>query len=157
LQATGVVTRADGQRVGSGLQVTATRFPDHLVTGRSASTTPTDGSGTFTIVGDPGQYRLEIVPPAATGLPRTIVAVELPATSPATLPTVQLPAPLAVVGTVTYGAGQPVIGATVDFFALDASGSRTNLIGSGLTDSQGRYRAVLPDVPSPAGPSFSRP
>jgi hypothetical protein len=151
-QASGIITRADRQRVGSGHQVTATRFPDHLLTGRAATTTPTDTSGSFTIIGDPGQYRLEVVPPVASGLPRTIVAVELPATSPATLPTVQLPAPLAVVGTVRKNNGtEVVVGAAVDFFALDASGARSTLIGSGLTDSQGHYRAVLPDVSSPVG------
>jgi len=150
--AIGVVTRADGLRVGSAHQVTATRFPDRLVAGRRASTTSTDGSGTFTIVGDAGQYRLEIVPPVASGLPRTIVAVELPASSPSTLPTVQLPAPLVVVGTVKKSNGtEVVVGAAVDFFALDARGARSTLIGSGLTDSQGHYRAVLPDVPSPTG------
>jgi len=44
----------------------------------------------------------------------------------------------------------PVAGATVDFFALDASGTRSVLIGSGLTNASGQYRAVLPDVPAPA-------
>jgi hypothetical protein len=57
--------------------------------------------------------------------------------------------PLAVVGTVTRPTKVPVAGVTVDFFALDASG-RSVLIGSGLTDSLGRYRAMLPDVPAPA-------
>jgi hypothetical protein len=154
-QARGTVTRPDGQRVGSGHQVIATRFPDHLVTGRMASTTTTDTSGSFTIIGDPGQYRLEIVPPVATGLPRTIVAVELPGTGQAaTLPPLQLSTALDAVGTVTKtttNGNQPLVGATVDFFALDASGTRTIFIGSGLTDSQGHYRAILPDVPSPAG------
>jgi len=41
------------------------------------------------------------------------------------------------------------VGATVDFFALDSSGSRSVLIGSGLTNASGQYQAVLPDVPTP--------
>jgi hypothetical protein len=156
-QATGVVLRADGQRGGSGYQVTATHVPDRLVTGRIASATATDGTGSFTIVGDPGQYRVEIVPPAASGLPRKIVALDLPAAgTTAALPPVQLSAPLAVVGTVTKPANAPVPGVTVDFFALDASGVRSVLIGSGLTDSLGRYRAVLPDVAAPAAQVATR-
>jgi len=66
------------------------------------------------------------------------------------VPPVRLSVPLAVVGTVTKPTNVPVAGVTVDFFALDASGLRSVLIGSGLTDSLGRYRAMLPDVPAPA-------
>ena len=38
----------------------------------------------------------------------------------------------------------------VKVLALDSSGARSVLIGSGLTDASGKYRAVLPDVPAPA-------
>ena len=62
----------------------------------------------------------------------------------------QLSSPLTVVGTVTNAAGMPVAGATVDFFAFDSSGARSVLIGSGLANASGQYRAVLPDVPAPA-------
>ena len=56
-----------------------------------------------------------------------------------------------MVGTVSRTGSQvPVAGATVDFFALDSSGSQSVLIGSGLTNASGQYRAVLPDVPAPA-------
>jgi len=43
-----------------------------------------------------------------------------------------------------------VAGATVDFFALDSGGTRSVLIATALSDAFGHYRALLPDVPSPA-------
>jgi hypothetical protein len=156
LQATGVVLRPDGQPVGAGFQVTATHLADHLVSGRIASTTPTDATGSFTIVGDVGQYRVEIDPPASSALPRKIVTLQLSSSSSSALPAVQLSPALAVVGTVTGPTNAPVSGATVDFFALDASGTRSVLIGSGLTDSLGRYSAIVPDVASPADQIASR-
>jgi hypothetical protein len=152
-QAAGVVLGPDGKRVGAGYQVTATHFPDRLVTGRIASATATDGTGTFTIVGDAGQYRVEIVPPSSSGFPRKIAALTLPPFGSSTpLPAVQLSPSLAVVGTVTATRSTtvPVAGVTVDFFALDSTRARSVLIGSGLTDSLGHYRAVLPDVALPA-------
>jgi hypothetical protein len=150
-QGTGAVIRLDGQRVGAGYLISAARLPDHLVGARTARATSTDAGGSFTIVGDRGRYRLEVLPPAATGLPRKIVSLELGgAGQPTRFPTLQLSAPLTVVGTVSRAASQTaVVGATVDFFALDSSGTRSILIASGLSDAQGRYRAVLPDVPTP--------
>jgi hypothetical protein len=150
-RATGTVLRPDGQPAGGGYQVTAIRFSDRLVAGRAASTTATDANGSFTIVGDAGQYRVEIGPPVGSGLPRTIVALDLTAAGPSTvLPPVKLSPPLSVVGTVTKQTNTPVAGATVDFLALDATGARSILIGSGVTDALGRYQAVLPDVAAPA-------
>lgn len=160
-QALGLLTRPDGTPVGSGFQITATRLADRFVSGRTASATPTDGTGTYHLTGDSGQYRLEIVPPSDLGahlsdLPRKIVTVMLGAPGPeAVLPTVQLSPPLEVVGTVhgplgASGSDGPVAGATVDFYALDASGRSTVRIGGGLTDARGHYRVVLPDVSQPA-------
>jgi hypothetical protein len=145
---TGVVVRADGTRVGAGYQLAATRVADRLGPARPAASTATDASGSFTIVGDAGRYRLEVVPPASAELPRKIVSVDLGVG--AQFPAVQLSSPLTVVGTVTNAAGTPVGGATVDFFAFDSSGTRSVLIGSGLANASGQYRAVLPDVPAPA-------
>jgi hypothetical protein len=150
-QGTGVVTRPDGQLVGAGYQIAAMRFPNRLVAGRLARATATDASGAFTIVGDAGHYRLEVVPPPTAGLPRKILSADLSVGAPTQLPAVQLSAALTVVGTVSKAGSQaPIAGATVDFFALDSSGARSVLIGSGLTDASGKYRAVLPDVPAPA-------
>jgi hypothetical protein len=150
-QGTGAVIRSDGQRVGAGYLINASRLPDQLVGARTARATSTDADGSFAIVGDRGRYRLEVLPPSATGLPRKIVSLDLGGAAQATrFPILQLSAPLTVVGTVSRAASQAaVVGATVDFFALDSSGTRSILIGSGLSDAQGRYRAVLPDVPTP--------
>jgi Carboxypeptidase regulatory-like domain len=150
-QGTGVVIRPDGQRVGAGYEITALRLADRLVAARAMHATSTDAAGSFSIVGDRGRYRVDVIPPAASGLPRKIVSVELGIAGQITqLPTLRLPSAFTVVGTIGSVAGQsPVVGATVDFFALDASGSHSVLIGSGLSDAQGRYRAVLPDVPTP--------
>ena len=150
-QATGVLVRPDGQRAGAGYQISATRMPDRLVTSRVARATPTDAAGTFHLVGDRGRYRLEIVPPADTHLARKMVSVDLVGDgAPALLPLLQLSPPLSVVGTVSNPARQAVAGATVDFFALDSGGTRSVLIATALSDAFGHYRALLPDVPSPA-------
>ena len=148
--ATGVVVQPDGRPAGAGYEITATRLPDRLLTGRTATATPTDGTGAFRLVGDAGRYRLEVAPPASTHLPRKIIQIELGA-SDVTLPPLQLSPPLQILGTVhgaiPGGKDLPVAGATVDFFAVDASGARTIFLGSGLTNAQGNYSAVVPDVP----------
>jgi hypothetical protein len=46
----------------------------------------------------------------------------------------------------------PVALATVDFFALDSAGHAI-VIGTGVTDKDGIYRIVLPDVLNPAAGS----
>jgi hypothetical protein len=149
----GVVLRPDGSAVGSGTQVTATRLPDQLVSSRSAQATPTDTNGRYTITGDPGQYRVEFVPPLSppTTLPRKLVTFTLLAQpTQQTLPSVHLGSPLEVVGTVRAGAnGAPIGLATVDFFALDST-SHAVVIGTGVTDTTGVYKIVLPDVLNPA-------
>jgi carboxypeptidase family protein len=148
-QAVGLVLRPDGQHAGAGYQITATRLPDRVITGRLASTTPTDANGAFAIVGDIGRYRLEILPPTQTELPRKIVTVDLSAGQGGFLPPLRLSRASKVVGTVTRPGAVPVFKATVDFFALDASGHRSVLIGSVVSDQAGVYTAVLPDVAAP--------
>lgn len=146
---------ANAKPVGDGYQVTATRLPDRVISGRAAFTTATDSGGLFHVIGDAGRYRVELVPPHATGLPRKTVQIELGqgGGGETGLPAMQLSPPLTVVGLVhgqtPAGTDGPVAGATVDFFALDASGKATVFIGTGLTDKSGNYSAVLPDVPQP--------
>ena len=153
LKATGFVLLPDGRRAGAGHEITATRLPDRLLTGRPATATATDSGGAFHLVGDAGRYRLEVVPPAGTQLPRKIVQIDLggDGSSEIMLPPLQLSPALLVVGTVhgalPGGKDLPVAGATVDFFAIDGSGARTLFLGSGLTDASGHYSAVVPDVP----------
>jgi len=153
----GLLKKPDGTPAGSGYQITATRLADDLLTARTAFSTVSDAGGIYHLIGDNGRYRLEVQPPAATGLPRKIVEMDLSA-SPVeyALPDIQMSPPLEVVGTVhgtpPGGVDGPIAGASVDFYALDATGLHAVYIGSGLTDAQGRYKAVLPDVPQPGAP-----
>ena len=143
----------ENRPAGQGYQVTATRLPDKVISGRAAFTTATDSAGVFHIIGDAGHYRVEIVPPHSAGLPRKTVQIELAEGGGPEYPlgAIQISPPLTVYGTVLGpgGAGAPVANATVDFFAIDASGKATVFLGTGLTDASGHYQAVLPDVPQP--------
>jgi hypothetical protein len=150
----GLLKKPDGTPAGSGYQITATRLADDLLTARTAFSTVSDAAGIYHLIGDYGRYRLEVQPPVATGLPRKIVEMDLIA-SPVeyALPDIQISPPLEVVGTVhgtpPGGVDGPIAGASVDFYALDATGLHAVYIGSGLTDAQGRYKAVLPYVSQP--------
>jgi len=151
----GQVLTADGRFVGANFQILATRVPDGLVTTRAAPPTATDSNGIFSLVGDPGRWRITVVPPAGVSLPRNIVQVDLVATDPgpSALPAIRISPPLEVVGTV-MGSAPPaqavlVAGAMVSFFSLDASGLHSLFLGNALTDANGRYAAILPDVAQP--------
>jgi hypothetical protein len=151
----GQVLTADGRFVGANFQILATRVPDGLVTTRAAPPTATDPNGIFSLVGDPGRWRITVVPPAGSNLPRNIVQVDLSAADPgpSALPAIRISPPLQVVGTVT-GSAPPaqaveIGGAMVSFFSLDASGQHSLFLGSALTDAKGRYAAILPDVAQP--------
>jgi len=158
----GLIVSPGGSNVSANYQVTATRLADRLLTARTASSTPTNSSGLWHIIADPGRYRLEVVPPADSGLPRKIVQIELlPQTVPAEilLPLIVLSPPLTVGGTVhgapPGGVDAPVANATVSFYALDANGHGI-LLGSSATDSKGLYKAILPDVAQPLAAVIGR-
>jgi Carboxypeptidase regulatory-like domain len=144
----GGATRA----AGPGFQVTATLISDQLISARQALTTATDANGLFQITGDPGTYRIEIAPPASVGVPRHITQIDLEGDPDARLPVIQMDAALTVVGTVhgtpAGGTDGPLPGATVTFFALDAKGLSV-LLGSALTDQNGTYSVILPDIANP--------
>ncbi len=165
VRAYGRVVRADGSAVSANYQVTATRAADHLLTARTVDTVPTNTSGLWFFTADPGRYRIEVIPPAGTGLPRKVVQIELAAPAgnlQVVLPEIAISPPLTVGGTVCAPASPaianatacdprinpPVANATVSFYALDADGHSV-LLGSAPTDSQGRYQAVLPDAVQP--------
>jgi carboxypeptidase family protein len=146
----GQVVGPDGRPAGANIQIIATRRADRLVTTRNGFTLATDASGEYTLIVDAGVWRLEVVPPAGSALPRKIVQVVVDGTDPANafLPTIQIFPPLHAVGSVCGGpcrADTLVAGATVNFYSLDSNG-RSVLLGGALTDSSGRYEAVLPDV-----------
>jgi hypothetical protein len=147
---TGLVLKPDGHAVGAGAQLTATRLPDRLVSGRAAQVLPTDGKGVYQLIGDAGRYRLEIAPPRELGLPHRLVELELPQGQGAAMPDIVLWPGVEAVGTI-YGRGTatPVPGAAIEFFALDPSGQHAVSIGSAIADDLGRYKAVLPDLPDP--------
>jgi hypothetical protein len=150
----GFVLTPTGATAGSNYQVTATRVADRLLTTRTAFSTPTKVDGMWNVVADPGRYRVEVVPPPDTGLPRKIVQLDLEGSDhEVPLPPIQISPPLQVVGTVhgapPGGSDAPVAGATVSFFSLDAAGKHTVFLGSSLTDAKGRYLAILPDVAQP--------
>jgi hypothetical protein len=153
----GQVVGPDGRPTGANVQIIATRLADRLVTTRNGFTLATGRDGIYTVVADAGVWRLEVVPPADSGLPRKIVQVVLDDATPSNvfLPTIQIFPPLQAVGSVCGGACRTdtvVPGATVSFYSLDSNG-RSVLLGSALTDGSGRYQAVLPDVAEPnAGP-----
>ena len=148
------VVLQNGKFAGPGFQVTATRVSDPLLSTRTAVTGVTDSNGFFLIVSDPGTYRVEITPPAGVALARHIAQIEVPEDSlDETLsPFITLDAPLTVVGTVhgtpAGGKDTPLSGATVSFFALDAGGASV-LLGSAVTDDNGNYTCILPDISNP--------
>jgi hypothetical protein len=150
LHRTGVVQTPFG-KPGASYQVTATRLADPLLISRSQTTT-TDKNGAFELAPDPGTYRLEITPPANTGLPLRVVQIVVDSAAPDLLDTIVIDQPLSVVGTVhgtpTGGKDTPVAGATVSFFAFDTSGASV-LLGSALTDQNGSYTCILPDIANP--------
>jgi hypothetical protein len=151
----GLVVTPNGLSVAASYQVTATRVADKLLTARTAFTTPTGNDGIYHVVADPGTYRFEIVPTPASGLPRKIVQLDLIAAGgqETVLPTIQISRPLSALGTVR---GQPASGpaaglpgAMVSFYSLDAAGTHSVFLGGALTDANGNYKAVVPDVAQP--------
>jgi Carboxypeptidase regulatory-like domain len=152
IRVVGSVLRPDGRPAPAGFRIEATRVPDQVIAGRGTQTATTDATGAFALVVDGGRYRVTITPTAESALPRTIVTVDLPTPRPLVL---QIAPPHELVGTV-HVAGNPTPaasrGATIDFYALDASGKRSLLIGNAVADpATGQYKVVLPDVSQPAG------
>jgi hypothetical protein len=163
LRAAGLVLRSGGTAIGPGAAVSATRLPGKLVGSRTATTTATDIAGRFTLIGDPGLYRVEVVPQPDSGEPRQLAFVQVSAApggaTEVTLDPIQLSPPVTIVGTVqgpSNGTLAPVAGVSVDVFAVNAAGDGAVRLGSGITDSAGRYRLVLPDVSEPAAMAPAR-
>ena len=150
----GQVVGPDGRPVGANFQITATRLNDGLIAGRTAVTVPTDPTGVYRLAADGGRWRLEVVPPTDSTLPRKIFQVDLDPSDPgeSALPTVQISPALVVVGTVRGSSGSgpnvQVADALINFFSLDVNQTSV-FLASARTDAQGRYTAILPDVAQP--------
>jgi hypothetical protein len=150
----GQVVGPDGRAVGANFQITATRLNDGLIAGRTAVTVPTDANGVYRLAADGGRWRLEVVPPTDSTLPRKIFQVDLDPNDPgeSALSTVQISPALVVVGTVRGSSGSgptvQVADALINFFSLD-SNQTSVFLASARTDAQGRYTAILPDVAQP--------
>jgi hypothetical protein len=150
----GKVLTPDGRAASADFQVVATRLSDGLLTTRSAPTVSTDSLGVFNLTLDAGRWRFEVAPPSNSPWPRKIVQIDVDGSDvgPSALPDIVLSTPLTVGGVVkgsAPGGAQPkVADALVSFYALDASGHSV-FLGSGLTDTNGQYSAVLPDVAQP--------
>lgn len=162
-RAAGKVLRSGGRALGAGAAVTATRLPDRLAGGRAATTTSTDATGSYTLVGDPGTYRVEVVPSPESGEPRQLaylqVGTPLPGGATADLEPIELSPALVIAGLVRGPNGTstvPVAGASVEVFAINGAGDGAVHLGSAVTDAAGKYKLVLPDVSQPAAPLPAR-
>ena len=157
VRALGKVLRSSGHALGAGATVNATRLPDRVVGGRIGTTTATDANGLYTLTGDPGTYRVEIVPSPESGEPRQLAYLQLGQSLPggfaADLEPIVLSPALVVAGLVRGPSGGqmvPVAGATVEAYAVNAAGDGSVHLGGTVTDAAGKYRLVLPDVSQPA-------
>jgi len=150
----GQVLGPDGRPVSTNFQLVATRLADSLVTTRSATSTPTDANGFYHLVADPGRWRFEVVPPADVTLPHAVAQFDLDGGDPGEtqLPAIRISSPVQLVGTVKGvkpgSADAAVAGAQVTFFTVDLSGASFQL-GTALTDEQGHYQVIVPDVSQP--------
>jgi hypothetical protein len=149
----GRVLRAEG-RPASGLRVRATRAGDTYneeCGGQLASPpaeTITDSDGRYRMRLDPGEYRIDYEPEGVSTLPWAVE--ELVSIVASVGREVALPATVMVEGQVVTGEGANLPGATVRAFALGGEG-RAEVRGSAVSDSNGRFRMVLPK-PAPATP-----
>jgi hypothetical protein len=146
----GHVLRADGKPAAS-VRVHPTRVGNGYAAecGGDLPSAPaeqnTDNDGYYSLRLDPGQYRLEVEPPQATPLPSTSLMVMVPSPRPVD---VVLPLPVLVEGRVLSPDQVPVADAQVRAFGLDAMGVAERR-GVALTDTEGRFRMILPRRMSP--------
>lgn len=148
-----LVLMPNGRPVGVNFQIVATRLSDALLLTRSATTTSTGRDGSATITGDPGTYRVEVVPPAGTGFPVRITNLLLdPSEDTADIAVVQIQPAVVVTGEARTAVGRGtagVAGATVSFFTKDPQTGASVLLCSAATDPGGEYTCILPDGPNP--------
>lgn len=126
--------------------------------GAEPVTALTDGEGRYELWLDPGSWGLVAIPIGDSGYPR-LVDRALSGLNPGVKVTHDflIPAPRLVKGSITSSTGQPVTGVTVEFYDLQVepgAGSdapspgldQLRLLGYGVTDENGAYRALLSPV-----------
>jgi carboxypeptidase family protein len=148
-----LVLMPNGRPVGPNFQIVATRLSDALLLTRSATTTSTDRSGGANITGDPGTYRVQVVPPAGSGFPVRITNLLLnPLQSADDVSVLQIQPALVVTGEVSTAVGRSRVGvsaATVSFFTADPATGASVLLCSASTGPAGEYTCILPDGATP--------
>ncbi|RME26094.1 MAG: hypothetical protein D6806_06795, partial [Deltaproteobacteria bacterium] len=147
----GQVTDELGQAVGNVI-VRLQRISDASGRDDGISTTfeSTSGpSGQFEVMVDQGRYRLELLPPAASGYPRTLPRIVYVTSDTWLEPfATRLPRASVVEGNVFDSGGQPLCGALIEFY-YSVDESQALLIGqtaSGTTISEctGEFSLLLP-------------
>lgn len=109
--------------------------------------------GIFAMSVDPGRYRVVFLPPAASGLPRSLPKVAyVQQDTVMEAAACRLSPPTLVSGRILDGAGQPVCGASVQFF-YSPDDSTSHLVGESISggiieECSGNFSLLLPaDVP----------
>jgi len=122
------------------------------------ATTTTDGNGKYALPLDTGTYQVDYDPPAGSAAPR-LTEWNVSVSGGAEVPhDVTLSPGALVVGSVSGAKGEALSSAVVRFFEVRCKGPSDcqgpnrvapRLIGKALTDTQGRYRMVVPAQPAP--------
>lgn len=148
-----VVLMPNGRAAGANFQIVANRLSDALLLTRSATTTSTERDGSAIITGDPGTYRVEVVPPADSGFPVRITNFVLdPAEDNTDIAILQIQPAIVVTGEARTASGRGttgVAGATVNFFTKDPQTGASVLLCSAATAPGGQYTCILPDGANP--------
>jgi hypothetical protein len=145
----GKIRRFDGGGAGR-MNLRATRIDASFAPacGTTLASPPTettaDDAGNYQLRLDPGDYLLEIDPPPGGALPRHVLPL-LTVTAPGTTLDVDLPDGVVVEGQVVAPEGAPVGQTRVRMFPSGVAGA---MLGTAVAGSDGRFRVVLPRLPS---------
>jgi hypothetical protein len=109
-------------------------------------TAVTDDGGGWQHAVDPGRYRIVVVPDASSSLPRLTRVVDV-GEGNGTIGTLELSPPAVIAGTITGANGESIGAAAVNAFSPFPVEDEAALeLGSALTDTEGSFEIVLPDL-----------